>query len=316
MAETLVNNFLLGADPELVLLDPPTLINGAEHRGTGANFVYGWDHGGYVLEPHPEPALSARQMLHNLKKSLDVAAADFPKYRFKAGAYYQNARQRSVTMGGHVHLDIPTLSNTQITAMDIFGASLEELDILPSKECRDRVASGLYGRKSDVRTEHGHVEYRSLCSWLFSRKTSMLCVTGIKLCAVSPESVKTMSSIKGLKSWLECFKGKDDDVDWILNRGYFDKSMEAKPDSDVKNVWRVDPTKAPEILKEAKAKIPVPIQAVRNTATREGNTFGALHDIVQRGVRLNRDNERRLAQFVNEAWPGAQALWDRNSNLI
>lgn len=255
MAEKLLNTFLLGADPEMVVLDPPKIIN-AERVRQAQRTHYGYDHGGFVVEPHPTPALSARSLCANIKKSLDVMSDHFAAYKFRAGAYFNDPDIRHVTLGGHVHLDIPTLTTPQLNAMDIFCESLEELDILPAAECKQRSQGGIYGRKSDIRAEHGHVEYRSMCSWLFSRKTTMLCVTGIKLAAVAPQTLTRMTSISALQKWLEGFKGADDDVDWILERGYFDTSMEAKPDANVKAVWKVDPSKAKEWIEEAAAWVP------------------------------------------------------------
>lgn len=251
MNGTLLNDFLVGADPEMVLLDPPALVNGMQARLTTANF-YGWDHNGYVLEPHPTPSKSVREVIYNIRKALHVVGYQFDKYKFRAGAYL-NTPQRVITLGGHVHLDLKQLNAAQIAAMDTFAASLEALDILPAAECQQRSQGGAYGRKSDIRNEHGHVEYRSLCSWLFSQKTSMLCMTGIKLCAIAPATVKPVTSYKALLTWLEGFKGKDDDVDWILRKEYLkvSSSMEAKPDNNIKAVWRIDNDCGGRLLQKA-----------------------------------------------------------------
>lgn len=234
------NNFLVGADPEIVLMTPPDIIRvGRDHQNDETGY-YGFDHGGYVVEPHPLPNPSARQVCNNIRDSLDFMYHKFGKYKFRAGAFVA-APQREVTLGGHVHLDLPELSRQQIQAMDVFHDTLVGLDILPRQECERRCGSGQgYGRKGDVRTERGRVEYRSLCSWLFSRKTSMLALTGIKLCAVAPKTLpKTaMTSIKELTAWIEGFQNDDDDARWIIEKGYFDTSMEAKPDTEVTTVWK------------------------------------------------------------------------------
>lgn len=301
MAERLLNDFLLGADPEVVLIDPPTLINGLEKgRRFEAQHLYGYDHGGYVLEPHPTPDKSARNVCRNLKKSLDVVAHHFGEYRVRAGAYYSDPNTRSVFLGGHVHLDIPRLNVDQISAMDHFTSSLIGLDILPTKECAKRSGGGAgYGHMGDVRFEHGHSEYRSMCSWLFSRKTSMLCLTGIKLAAFAPDTVSRMTSLKELQTWIEKFKGKDDDVDWILNRGYFEDSLEAKPDSNVKSVWKVDPALAKGWL----AEIPPPPPPRRADPV----WLDGLRAFVMRGEELVPGNLLRLQQ--------AQTADPNNANI-
>jgi hypothetical protein len=273
MSDKLLNTFLLGADPEVVVLDPPTLVNGQKsikNALSDAHF-FGWDHNGFVLEPHPAPCFSARGLMANMKKSLDVISHRLPSYRLRAGAHYSDPDTRSVTLGGHVHLDIPILTRNQIDAMDVLTESLEHLDILPKNECLTRFRAGTYGRKSDIRAERGRVEYRSMCSWLFSRKTSMLCVTGIKLAAVAPQTLKKMTSISELKGWIEGFKGTDDDADWILDRGYFDSSMEARPDANVKSVWKVDPGNAEGLLKSIQAvKVDPPWAIPREDAPEQG----------------------------------------------
>lgn len=245
-----VNTFMLGADPELVLLNPPNLHRAGRDHNNDETGYFGFDHGGYVLEPHPLPHPSARQVCNNIRNSLDFMYYKYHAYRFRAGAYV-DAPQRHVTLGGHVHLDMPALSRDQIQAMDIFADSLVSLDILPRNECARRCESGEgYGRKSDVRAERGRVEYRSMCSWLFSRKTSMLAITGIKLCAVAPQTLpkKGMTSIKELSTWLEGFKDSDDDVRWILDKDYFGKSMEAQPDAVVTDVWKCCPERGKALL--------------------------------------------------------------------
>lgn len=291
-----VNHFLLGADPELVLLDPPDLhrTNGAGHDETG---YFGYDHGGYVLEPQPVPDFSARVVCNNIKKSLDYMLYKYPSFKFRAGAYI-NSPQRHVTLGGHVHLDMQTLSRHQIQAMDIFTDSLVGLDILPRQECQRRCESGEgYGRKGDIRAEHGHVEYRSMCSWLFSRKTSMLAITGIKLCAVAPQTLPTkpMDSIEALTGWLEGFKSEDDDARWILERGYFDNPMEADPDANITSVWKTSAERGKELRDQfIAAQVMKKKQAIRLNVefrTAQGGLMTA-EQIRQLRDRLDRHNGR------------------------
>lgn len=237
-----VNSFLLGADPEVAMLDENSCpINAQTLRKVETGGFFGFDHGGYIIEPHPTPNISARQVCNALRVDLDYLHYQYPKFKFRAGAHVGCPTRQfgHVTLGGHVHLDIPTLTPTQIKAMDIVTESFEALDILPSEECRRRSNGGAYGHKGDVRTEHGHVEYRSMCSWLFSRKTTMLSITAIKLAAVAPKSVPLKGMDLGqLQTWFEGFKESDDDVKWILEKGYFDKSLVADPEAHVLSVWR------------------------------------------------------------------------------
>lgn len=280
MAVKLLNDFLLGADPELVLLNPPDLVNGSRvvsdsARNRGSHF-WGFDHNGFVLEPHPVPNKSARGVCKAIKDSLDTIAFQFDGYRQRAGAFVETP-QREVTLGGHVHLDLPTLNREQIEAMDVFATSLEHLEILPSSESKSRRAGGSYGRLSDVRSERGRVEYRSLCSWLFSRKASMLSITGIKLCAIAPRTLTKMTSIPQMQKWFEGFKGQDDDVDWILDRGYFESSLEAKPDTSVPSVWKADAEKGKELLRGINQIKSATSAVLRDLESRVRQTQAAAH---------------------------------------
>lgn len=236
---TLVNNFLIGADPEFVSIDPPMV-----HQHTYNNYplhaLYGFDHNGFVVEPHPLPSKSVREVVKNIKAGLETFAHfDKSNRKWRAGAFYRGDNRR-VAMGGHVHIDKPTALPAQVMSMDRFSRALEKLEIVPPLECNSRRMEG-YGGDSDIRREHGHFEYRTLPSWLFSMKTSMLAITGIKLTMFDVVPASIQNSYKDLKGWFEKFKGKDDDVDWILDRGYLDSPMEARPDRDIRSVWKLEP---------------------------------------------------------------------------
>lgn len=243
-----VNDFLIGADPEFALFDPPHLVNASRLEGRVQNLareaplLYGFDHGGYVLEPHPRPDFLARNVLKDTRVSLNQMARVFgDTYKWRAGAYYQ-APERAVSFGGHVHIDQPQPTTSQLRAFGRIAASFEHLDILPHDESTTRRRETQYGQIDDHRIEHGHYEYRGMCSWLFSRKTAMLCLTAIKLAAVQPSLItRNFHSLDEVRTWMEGFKGHDDDVDWILDKGYFDSDLTAKPDHDIKSVWHVDP---------------------------------------------------------------------------
>jgi len=242
---------LIGADPEFVLLNPPHVVNTyANNRYRAISVDYGYDHGGYVIEPHPEPALSVRQVVKNIKKCLvTVGKENTIGHKWRAGAYITTP-ERGISLGGHVHVDRLNPTTDQLRAYDTFTGNLERLDILPRNESIYRRGHSAYGNWGDVRCEHGRHEYRSMCSWLFSSKAATLSMTGIKLAVVAPETVERLDSIEGLKAWYEKFYGKDDDVDWILNKGYFDKSLEAVPDTDVKEPWGIEKALALEIKKK------------------------------------------------------------------
>lgn len=241
----LVNPFRIGADPEFVIVANGHLIR-AEFPND--NYVpWGLDHGGYVVEPHPKPELSVRQLIENLKVAFnDFDSRPHPEGKWLAGPVV-TMQERTQTLGGHVHIDQPTCSDAQVAGLDLFTRHLEKLEILPSEGCETRRRRGIYGTWSDIRNEHGHYEYRTPCSWLFSQRVTKICLLGIKLTAADPAAPKETlglvanASKAKLKAFFERFKGKDDDVDWILNTAVLAKNLNIKNDRDLKDVWRVEP---------------------------------------------------------------------------
>ena len=131
----LLNDFLLGADPEFIIINNGHMqayINPVERYAP-----WGIDHSGWVIEPHPKPELSVRALISNLHVSLNDFATVAPAGKWRAGAYF-HCPERNITMGGHVHIDKPAASQDQVLAMDKFTEHMEALDLLPSEECATR----------------------------------------------------------------------------------------------------------------------------------------------------------------------------------
>ena len=242
----LLNNFLLGADPEFVVIEegyPKQFIEPQER-----DVPWGLDHSNWVIEPHPKPEYSVRKLIKNLKTSLNDFATVTPSGKWVAGAWLEFP-ERNISLGGHVHVDQPFCPDVRREAFDLFTQHLEKLDILPSAACNERRRRGPYGRYGDIRTERGHFEYRTMPSWLFSQRVTKLCLLGIKLISVDPEAPKATlgstaeSSIQKLQAFFERFRHKDDDVDWLLQSGIFRKKLNVKPDRDLRHVWKVEPVK-------------------------------------------------------------------------
>lgn len=250
-----LNDFKIGADPEFVIMDPPNLVVAQNVMRHQTDSSWGLDHGGWVLETHPEPSVSVREVVENLKVCFnDMAASTESTSKWRAGASIE-APQRNITLGGHVHIDKKAHEPNQLQAMDALTVYLEALDILPKAECATRRATRQYGMLGDIRSEHGRFEYRTLPSWLYSQRVTKLCLLGIKLGAVAPVETYDWlkkpkeASIANLKAFFDSFKGKDDDVDWFIESGILDKRLEAQPDRDLKNVWKVEPIKDTKLWK-------------------------------------------------------------------
>jgi hypothetical protein len=241
-----LNTFRVGADPEFIIVRDGHMQAFGEPVDRFA--PWGLDHGGWVIEPHPKPSVSVREVIANLKIAMNDFALRTPEGAWRAGAYYR-APERTITLGGHVHIDMPQCSGEVRDALDGYTQYLEALDILPREESRSRRTGGAYGNWGDVRSEHGHFEYRSMCSWLFSQRAAKLCLLGGKLLSVEPRSVTALgdarsASVPKLRAFFEQFQHRDDDVDWLLTSGILRKRLVVNPDRDLREVWKVAP--APE----------------------------------------------------------------------
>ena len=246
----LLNGFKLGADPEFVIYKDGHMFQ-ARLKAQDKYAPFGFDHAGWVVEPHPKPDCSVRNLITNLRTAFnDFAASCATDGKWRAGAYLQTP-ERTITLGGHVHVDQPKPTQEQLNGLDMFTRHLEALDIIPKEECeRRRMINTGYGKYGDVRTEHGHFEYRTMPSWLYSQRATKLCLIGVKVAACEPKVVleelgttARYATVPKLKGLFERFKGKDDDVDWLLNSGMLDKKLEMKPDRDLRDVWAVTPEK-------------------------------------------------------------------------
>lgn len=266
----LLNDFRVGADPEFVVAQ-----NGHLQRYSTPIHKYspwGLDHGGYVIEPHPKPALSVRELIKNIKIAMNDFAVSAPEGVWRSEPY-SVWPERTITLGGHVHIDKVQAEPAAIRGMDLLVQHLEALDILPASHCTNRRNAGhAYGRFGDVRAEHGHYEYRTFPSWLFSQRVTKLCLTGAKLIVADPEGpITTLGSVAStavtkLKSFFERYQNKDDDADWLLSSGMMDRKLAVKPDRDLRTVWKVEPaSEGPIKWKEEEAiktRVPATVQPV------------------------------------------------------
>lgn len=243
-----INDFLVGCDPEFVILYPNgQIFNTAGSWEPGGPI--GYDHGGRVQELRPEPTKGTYALVCRLQKLvLDKKLATNLGMRLRAGA-----RVRNESLGGHVHLGIKFYDSQgnlakglpeRITAMDAATRLLEHLDILPMNESADR-RKGRYGKWGDVRAscEDAHTEYRTMASWLYDPKVAFICLTAAKLAAADPkgtsEALAKVTSFKGLENWIELYKSKDTNarraLELVLPKGH--KELQVDPDVDFRGRW-------------------------------------------------------------------------------
>jgi len=264
-----INPWLLGADPEFAVVEPPrkTVLNSGE---THVEFTdtaggVGWDHGGRVWELRPAPHQSSYGVVLNLWRLLrDKRMNRVEPYKWKSGALGgllptptaglggapTPAAGGEDTLGGHVHFGIRALNFQQLAACNALTLALLDLDILPRKENMRRQALGHYGSFSHRVTEstNGHVEYRPAPSWLDTPGQAFCALTSYKLAAARPGALRDQNNMEvwpinskaGYLSWIEQCAREDVDA-FLLNR-FIEKrgfsAVQADPDSDFKPNWR------------------------------------------------------------------------------
>lgn len=256
--EIMINKFMLGCDPEFAALD-------AKGRQIQADqFIYaagevGYDHGGRLLEFRPAPAKGAFALVKRIQRLMKhESLAKINAAKFRAGAKcWQDS------LGGHVHFGIkpykiePGYNNAGISAhnltpqgveivaaLDKTTSLLEHLDILPKAESIKRRESGQgYGRAGDIRDCHGHLEYRTMASWLYDPRVAYLCLTAAKLAAADPagalDALRNVTSFEGLKNWVERYKNQDANAlracEKVLDKGL--KALQVDPEVDFRERW-------------------------------------------------------------------------------
>jgi hypothetical protein len=228
---TMINNFRVGCDPEFMLLDASGRTVNA-NRYFPQNGEIGYDHNGRVAEFRPSPSKGVFPIVKKIQNLIKSPRIQELNTKFRAGAVCNED-----CLGGHVHFGFNVFVNqpmggygvkhgyqlnergVKVTkALDALTKTLEHLDILPKLESdkRRKSAQGQgnhYGSFGDVRDCNGHMEYRTMASWLYDPRIAFLCLTAAKLAAADPEGTTTAlencTSFTGLRKWLDNYKTKD-----------------------------------------------------------------------------------------------------------
>ncbi len=258
----LVNSFLVGADPEYIAIDKAGLLINVAGYTTKDNPDVALDHNGDVLEIKPKPSKSTFRLVRRMRKLLllhqvskELIGAGL---RLRGGAHYRTPK-RMITLGGHIHFNIPCSTadyrnqtipiailskenQERVKALDALTVLLEDLNILPKEDShhRRRYGQGDYGKLSAVRgaDKDEHFEYRSMCSWLYSPVSTMICLTAAKLVATHPD-IKMTTSMAALRLLFETFKEKDVDAARVVEKIFEPKlKLEAQVEKDIQETWK------------------------------------------------------------------------------
>jgi hypothetical protein len=253
----MINDFKVGCDPEFLILTPQGGTDYANkyfpHYGE-----IGYDHGGRIAEFRPGPS---KGVLPIVKKIQALVAKVKVPGKLRAGAMCNDE-----PLGGHVHLGFNgfpvrppagygtrngyalNAKGQEVTkALDALTKTLEHLDILPKNESASRRGGGHgYGAYGDVRDCNGHMEYRTMASWLYDPKVAFLCLTAAKLAAADPtgtqEALRYVSdhpSWTKFKHWLEQYETKDINAkratEKLLDKGL--PFLQVDPNVDFRERW-------------------------------------------------------------------------------
>jgi Phage phiEco32-like COOH.NH2 ligase-type 2 len=250
-----INNFLLGCDPEFIALDT---LGKTVHLDIEEEEI-GTDHGGRVGEFRPKPCKGAYALTKRIQRLILSPTVQ----RIQAAKLRAGARANEESLGGHVHFGFknpvqpvtyydPNDRNTPykvknkgddtiVKALDKVTGLLEHLDILPLQESSNR-RRGSYGKWGDVRDSGGHTEYRSMCSWLYDPKVAFLCLTAAKLAAADPkgtlETLNKVTGFEGLRKWIIGYRSKDSNALRVLNNIPEHKMVQVDPSVDFRERWR------------------------------------------------------------------------------
>lgn len=258
----MLNKFMVGCDPEFVIQDATGAMI-QPHLYFPHTGPIGYDHGGRVAEFRPEPRRGVLMIIRQLQDLVKQTRTKVPVGKLKAGAIFKHD-----CLGGHIHFGFDAFEQkptpgfsilngggkfnekgaTTTKALDVLTKALEHLDILPANECAKRRASSqgqgnYYGAYGDVRDCNGHMEYRTMASWLYDPKVAFLTMTAAKLAACDPKEtaaiLATCDSFDDLKNWLERYKTKDVNAtrasEKLLDKGL--KNLQVDPTVDFGERW-------------------------------------------------------------------------------
>jgi hypothetical protein len=250
----MINDFKVGCDPEFLILTP--------QGGTDYAMKYfphygeiGYDHGGRIAEFRPGPSKGVLPIVKKIQTLVNKTTAPG---KLRAGAICNGE-----PLGGHVHFGFSSFTvkppagqgtkqghmmnerGVKVTkALDALTKTLEHLDILPKNESVQR-RQGMYGYGAygDVRDCNGHMEYRTMASWLYDPKVAFLCLTAAKLAAADPdgayEALNGCTSFKALGNWIEQYGNKDVNakraVEKLVDKGL--PYVQVDPTVDFKGRW-------------------------------------------------------------------------------
>lgn len=193
---------MIGSDPEFALKRK------GERRATRAARVIdgttrdkiGVDGCPDVGELRPDPAYTVDEHIQNIEELIIELLETYPDYYFYGGSSHSG-----YPIGGHIHFSggefgRVTSSSHVVKCLDAFLA-VPVMMLEGPRAARSRRL--YYGRLSDVRRQpHGGIEYRTLPSWIISKKIAKAVLDIAYLIATCYEEIpETAVEEVGVHSW-------------------------------------------------------------------------------------------------------------------
>ena len=159
------SDFLIGADPEIVLVKPDDTL--LKVRGMiPEQGQFGVDGHGYIAELRPEPAIFPKDLTENLRTALASRYHTLKNYRWQVGPWLFEK-----PLGGHVHfgVDMNDLSVEAIEKlMPIILALIEPQQQALQRRSHSFYRNTPYGLLGDVREKDWGWEWRVPSSFIVS----------------------------------------------------------------------------------------------------------------------------------------------------
>ena len=191
-----IEDTVVGADPEFLLMNGGSVKYAAEVPDFSHTDILGSD--GPLAEIRPAPAVDVVEFVDSMKDILKnhENVKLIQQYKWMGGCYYYGQqdgtrRNRSWTLGGHIHIGTPARLARAISSFGGFyeksvysclNKILDEYVATPMikvdgiKDSVKRRAE--YGEYGDIRLDHGRLEYRMLSGEWFTHPEMAKMVIG------------------------------------------------------------------------------------------------------------------------------------------
>lgn len=218
-----MNHFMLGADPEFMILTGSGGTIHATNLGLKAGLAFGADQNDRLVELRAAPSRDAMKVLASILAELRWL------YRFihpdyKHCGWHAPAFVHGDGLGGHVHFGRKRpQQEDEVQGLDGLARVMRSASLFDSAGWTRRGQGDqfgqLYGQYGDIRLQKHGYEYRTLPTWLDNPRLAYLVLVLSKLVIVDPDITAAWNEPqRGASDWellqglAKYYKGRDDDA--------------------------------------------------------------------------------------------------------